>query len=125
KKPVLETQLQKLILRQTFAQFIKAAERKLAELDFDSTDRDKDLSLPIQELVANFILCRALIAIIQNLGSVPFSPNLGARLEKMIFDQLVVADPENNARFVNIGANFDFFSKLMGTLSEVRLVPCE
>ena len=71
-------------------------------------------------LMANFILCRVLIAIIQNLGSKPFSPNLGARLEKMIFDQLVVSDPDSNARFVNINANFVFFSKLMGTLSEVR-----
>lgn len=70
--------------------------------------------------MANFILCRVLIAIIQNLGTKPLNSELGKRLEDMVFGQLRSADPEQTARFVNLEANVKLFSKLMGTLSNIR-----
>lgn len=183
-----DVQLQKLFLRQLFAQFIKIAEQKLTEIEFEGLDKEKDLSLSVlpgadlefdakimnlanitshcpkliidsimiwrntrksqsQEklpevqaskyptisisdlesrikkrtsLLSNFILCRVLIAIIQNLGSKPLNSELGKKLEDMVFGQLRSADPEQTARFVNLDANVKFFAQLMGNLSQVR-----
>lgn len=70
--------------------------------------------------MANFILCRVLIAIIQNLGTKPLNSELGKRLEDMVFGQLRSADPEQTSRFVNLEANVKLFSQLMGTLSNTR-----
>ena len=73
-------------------------------------------------LMANFILCRVLISIIQNLGSKPLHSELGTKLEDMVFGQLRSADPEQTARFVNLEVNVKLFSQLMGTLSNTRWV---
>ncbi|KAI8911076.1 cell morphogenesis N-terminal-domain-containing protein [Gorgonomyces haynaldii] len=85
--------------------------------------KPKELEGIIKErksLISNFILCRALIEIVQHLGTAKFPHNLGDKLEDMVFGQLKNADPDLTARSLSRQANFDLFSELIGTLSLIR-----
>ncbi|KAI9091522.1 cell morphogenesis N-terminal-domain-containing protein [Phlyctochytrium arcticum] len=85
--------------------------------------RGKDLENVLKErksLVANFILCRVLIAIIQRLTRETLPDDLEEKLEDMVIGQLRNADPDLMVKSMNRQANFDLFAELVGALSAVR-----
>lgn len=82
--------------------------------DFENRVRKRN------SLISNFILCRALMAILQLLEHDQLGDELGKKLEDMIFAQLRSSDPEQLERYINLKANVMFFSQLMGTLSKIR-----
>ncbi|KAJ3277512.1 Cell morphogenesis protein PAG1, partial [Borealophlyctis nickersoniae] len=87
--------------------------------------KGKDVETVIRErksLVANFILCRVLIEIIQRLTRDTMPNDLGEKLEDMVFGQLRNADPDLTARPINRQANVDLFAELIGALSNIRFV---
>ncbi|KAI8898227.1 cell morphogenesis N-terminal-domain-containing protein [Globomyces pollinis-pini] len=71
-------------------------------------------------LISNFILCRTLITILQNLESKSINADLGKKLEDMVFGQLRASDPEQTAKHLSLEANVGLFSELLGALSEMR-----
>ncbi|KAJ3080796.1 Cell morphogenesis protein PAG1, partial [Quaeritorhiza haematococci] len=85
--------------------------------------KEKVLETHLKErklLIANFILCRALIEIIRHLSKNTLPDDLGDKLEDMVFQQLKNADPELTSRNINRMANLDFFAELIGALSGIR-----
>jgi hypothetical protein len=51
------------------------------------------LAIERRSLISNFLLCRALSSVISNVDKTKFPPELGSKIEDMIFDQLKNADP--------------------------------
>ncbi|KAJ3026727.1 Cell morphogenesis protein PAG1, partial [Rhizophlyctis rosea] len=85
--------------------------------------KGKDVEGVVRErksLVANFMLCRVLIEIIQRLTKETMPNDLGEKLEDMVFGQLRNADPDLTSRSPNRQANVDLFAELIGALSNVR-----
>ncbi|KAJ3185369.1 Cell morphogenesis protein PAG1 [Gaertneriomyces sp. JEL0708] len=85
--------------------------------------KNKDLDNILKErksLIANFILCRVLIAIIERLTRETLPDDLEEKLEDMVFGQLRNADPDLTSRSVNRQANIDLFAELAGALSNIR-----
>ncbi|MBW0481985.1 hypothetical protein O181_021700 [Austropuccinia psidii MF-1] len=67
-----------------------------------------------------YILCRALIAIVQALTREALSGELGSRLEDIVFNSIKNADPHSTARNPNKQANMNMFAYLLGALSNIR-----
>nr|KAJ3422130.1 Cell morphogenesis protein PAG1 [Polyrhizophydium stewartii] len=85
--------------------------------------KPKDMETILKErksLLANFVLCRILTAIISQLGKNTLPNDLGEKLEDMVFGQLRNADPELVVKSVNRQANVDMFAELIGALSNIR-----
>ncbi|KAH9273162.1 hypothetical protein BASA83_004451 [Batrachochytrium salamandrivorans] len=85
--------------------------------------KSKDLLTILKErksLLANFVLCRVLTAIISQLGKNTLPNDLGEKLEDMVFGQLKNADPDLVVKSVNRQANVDMFAELIGALSNIR-----
>ncbi|KAJ3121304.1 Cell morphogenesis protein PAG1 [Nowakowskiella sp. JEL0407] len=79
----------------------------------------EDILKTRRSCISNFIVCRALIAVLKALDGYDMPRDLGEKLEDMGFKQLLSANPDNNRSLLR-QANLDFFGKLMGSLSTVR-----
>lgn len=106
--------------------FVKAVESVWRSLNVGGSSlglRSREIEALLKErksLVANFVLCRALTEILENLRPDTLPKDLGLRLEDMIFAQLKSADPELLAKYPNRQANLDYFSQVIGQLSKIR-----
>ncbi|WAQ90761.1 hypothetical protein PtA15_13A160 [Puccinia triticina] len=73
-----------------------------------------------KNLALVYILCRALISIVQVVTREALGEDLGTRLEEIIFNSIKNADPHLTARTPNKQANMNMFAYLLGALSNIR-----
>jgi len=73
-----------------------------------------------KSLALVYILCRALISIVQVVTREALGEELGARLEEIIFNSIKNADPHVTSRTPNKQANMNMFAYLLGALSNIR-----
>ncbi|RUS21260.1 hypothetical protein BC937DRAFT_93188 [Endogone sp. FLAS-F59071] len=73
-----------------------------------------------QSVCSIFILCRALVAIVEQLQPESLSEELGEQLEEMVLRQMRGADPDMIHRNKNRAANMALFAQLLGALSLIR-----
>ncbi|KAJ3416925.1 hypothetical protein HDV05_007983 [Chytridiales sp. JEL 0842] len=73
-----------------------------------------------KSLIANFILCRVLIEVVQQQSSDTLPNELGQKLEDMVFGQLQNTDPELISKSQNRLVNMNMFAQFAGALSSVR-----
>ncbi|PLW54499.1 hypothetical protein PCANC_05604 [Puccinia coronata f. sp. avenae] len=73
-----------------------------------------------KSLALVYILCRALISVVQVVTREALGEELGARLEEIIFNSIKNADPHVTSRTPNKQANMNMFAYLLGVLSNIR-----
>ncbi|THU94717.1 hypothetical protein K435DRAFT_966750 [Dendrothele bispora CBS 962.96] len=73
-------------------------------------------------LAAIYIMCRALIAVVQTLSKDAIGENLGYSLEKTIFDQFRKPDLKLLMQSANHRTNADLSAELLGHLANIRFV---
>ncbi|WAQ88128.1 hypothetical protein PtA15_9A253 [Puccinia triticina] len=73
-----------------------------------------------KHLALVYILCRALISVVQVVTREALGEDLGTRLEEIIFNSIKNADPHVTARTPNKQANMNMFAYLLGALSNIR-----
>lgn len=76
--------------------------------------------LEIRNLVSVYILCRALMAIVQQAPNGVLGAELGEKLEDVVFAQLLAADPALISANRLSWANWNQMSKLLGEMSRFR-----
>jgi hypothetical protein len=75
-----------------------------------------------KSLAAIYIMCRALIAVVQSLPKDALGETTGYGLEETIFDQFKKPDLKLLAQSANHRCNAELFAKLLGLLANVRFV---
>lgn len=75
-----------------------------------------------KSLAAIYIMCRALIAVVQSLSKDALSDQTGFNLEETMFEQFRRPDLKLLAQSANHRCNAELFAKLLGLLANVRLV---
>ncbi|CAH7671615.1 cell morphogenesis N-terminal-domain-containing protein [Phakopsora pachyrhizi] len=79
-----------------------------------------------KSLALNYILCRAMIAILLVVTREGLGEDLGSRLEDIVFLFMRNSDPYLTARTPNKQANMNMFAHLLGALSTIRFASvCE
>ncbi|POW16963.1 hypothetical protein PSTT_00788, partial [Puccinia striiformis] len=73
-----------------------------------------------KNLALVYILCRALISIVQGVTREALGEELGTRLEEIVFNSIKNADPHVTSRSPNKQANMNMFAYLLGALSNIR-----
>ncbi|KAG0141238.1 hypothetical protein CROQUDRAFT_99015 [Cronartium quercuum f. sp. fusiforme G11] len=73
-----------------------------------------------KSLALVYLLCRALVAIVQGITRDNLGEELGCRLEEIVFNSIKNADPSSTARTPNKQANMNMFAQLLGVLSNIR-----
>ena len=76
-----------------------------------------------KSLAAIYIMCRALIAVVQSLPKDALGDQTGFNLEETMFEQFRKPDLKLLAQSANHRCNAELFAKLLGLLANVRLVP--
>lgn len=76
-----------------------------------------------KSLAAIYIMCRALIAVVQSLPKDALGDQTGFNLEETMFEQFRKPDLKLLAHSANHRCNAELFAKLLGLLANVRLVP--
>ena len=76
-----------------------------------------------KSLAAIYIMCRALIAVVQSLSKDALSDQTGFNLEETMFEQFRKPDLKLLAQSANHRCNAELFAKLLGLLANVRSVP--
>lgn len=75
-----------------------------------------------KSLAAIYIMCRALIAVVQSLSKDALSDQTGFNLEETMFEQFRKPDLKLLAQSANHRCNAELFAKLLGLLANVRSV---
>jgi hypothetical protein len=75
-----------------------------------------------KSLAAIYIMCRALIAVVQSLPKDALSDQTGFNLEETMFEQFKKPDLKLLAQSANHRCNAELFAKLLGLLANVRSV---
>ena len=75
-----------------------------------------------KSLAAIYIMCRALIAVVQSLPKDALSDQTGFNLEETMFEQFRKPDLKLLAQSANHRCNAELFAKLLGLLANVRSV---
>jgi len=76
-----------------------------------------------KSLAAIYIMCRALIAVVQSLPKDALGDQTGFNLEETMFEQFRKPDLKLLAQSANHRCNAELFAKLLGLLANVRSVP--
>ena len=88
-----------------------------------STQRHADLTKRLSErkdIATIYIMCRALIEVVQMLPKDGLKEPVGMSLEEMVFDQFRRPDLKLLATCPNHRHNADLFAKLLGKLASLR-----
>ncbi|KAH9822443.1 hypothetical protein DFH28DRAFT_1119418 [Melampsora americana] len=89
----------------------------------DNTTNPRRVAAVLTErkgLALVYLLCRALIAIVQGVTRESLGEELGSRLEEIVFNSIKNADTSPNSRNPNKQANMNMFAQLLGALSNIR-----
>lgn len=83
-------------------------------------NRDASILADRRSLVSIHILCRTLIELIAHVNAEALTPDVGEKLEEIVFNQLRSADPDLLMSSPLRLANWNLFVELLGGLSGIR-----
>ncbi|EGG02515.1 uncharacterized protein MELLADRAFT_91353 [Melampsora larici-populina 98AG31] len=89
----------------------------------DNTTNPRRVAAVLAErkgLALVYLLCRALIAIVQGVTRESLGEELGSRIEEIVFNSIKNADTSPSSRNPNKQANMNMFAQLLGALSNIR-----